>query len=304
MGLFEDVVRKLAVELLAPAIKATREYFGVQYTAVIAFFGAKLQVFFEWIAYSNISIFSWVRNEIQKAIDKIDTGEWSFSLWIQAIINAVFDAVKHLFVRIGDLISSVQDIIADWWVDTLASVKKVISSMITIALDFVSDNFTKFTDWVKTLGKTVAEFIADSIKKASDLITDTVNNVIEDVSGILNKIADSLLPAISNLQDSITDLAVDIAEDIVETTNDFAKLIGEETVKVMTALDDVKKELEESIPDIAGGIWDAFVAANPVMKFLSDMITGTYMDTAENKRRQQAVIDERTKIREIVEGLD
>ena len=264
----------------------------------------------------------------------------NFSTQIVAFLGdiktAVEDAIGGAIATLSYVTSTVTTYVSDWWAETILTLSTWMSDAWTDLTDFWNDITTHIGDWWDDTKKSIWDSLRSTVAGITDFIdttkttlsswwTDTWTNLetwihsqwnsftdfIDDVKSEIGTWWDNTMDAAWNaLNDSlaaIEDWATSTFLDFVDWINtlgqDVADFVEDRIDDAKTLLDDSIQTIKDGIPDEVNGLFDALLTSNPVVKFLYDMITGTYMDTEENKRRQQDIIERRNIIKEIIENI-
>jgi len=246
-------------------------------------------------------------------------------------------AIGGAIATLSYVTNTVTTYIADWWADTVDTISTWMSDAWTDITDFWNDVMTHIGDWwdnvLETLQRGWDNIISDlqdwwttqieTLQRGWDNVIEGLQDWLDDQITILQRGWDNVVDGITtwfndqieilqrgwdNVVSNLTEWWDNVAETMQRGIDNIASdvsyfidtTIPEWADYVSTQLG----EFWEAIPGHVEDLFDALVNANPVMKFLLDMITGTFMDTEENKRRQQEVLDKRREIRELIERME
>ena len=303
MGLLDDIAAWIGYYIVHPAlVNLLKEIKGIP-AATALLLSMKLRAFFNWVMLLNTSVEAWVKNEIKKAIDSIEDGDWDFFGWINSIINAVFDAIENIFVRVVDLAGIIRDKILDWWEDARDAVLRTVKDTFLAIADFTATLLTELVRLGYETFSVIITTVGDMISVAVDVIAGTVANIAESVATAISDIIISITEAVAVVQDALTDLAVKIAEDIAETAGDLNKIIA-------ASIDELFKLIEEKVPgwvesmfDWARGVPATLLNATGYLGQITDVFTGEAEEDPVITEAKDKIKEEQDAIEDIVEGL-
>jgi len=300
MGKLEDAASWLIFYVVRPAVQKVIDKFNASYRVFAEIAFVKAYSFLYWIATSNISIFTWVRNEIQDAIDDIEDNDWDFWGWIDNIVNAVFKSIKNIFVKVADLSSTVTNLIANWWKTTRTLFLSTLKNTFVAIADFTTDVTKIILDFGYETFDIIITTAGNMISKAVDVLADTVANIAKSVSTAIADIIETVSNAIASIEDSITDLTTDLLKDLAETESKIRKLLTDKIKEVMTYIN-------EEVPKIIGGLFDwAKPIVNPIIAAagwlgsIGEIITGTHKADPELEESIDIIKTKRDQVNEAI----
>jgi len=265
----------------------------------------------------------------------------NFSIHIVAFLGdikgQVEDAIGGAIATVSHVTTAITTYVSDWWDDTLTTINTWMSDTWNNITDFWDDVTTKINDWWTETWLSIENWVMDQWNNFTDFLhdvndaienwwTDTVdtintwmsdqwNNLTDFWDDITTKIGtwwdntkkavwDALNDSVAAINDWATSTFLDFVDWVNTLGQDVADFVEDRIDDAKTTLDDTIKTITDGIPDEVNKLFDALLTSNPVVKFLYDMITGTYMDTAEMKEKQQNILDKMQEIKDLINRIE
>ncbi len=226
---------------------------------------------------------------------------WSnFSSFINEVRDNVLTWIDTAWSTLNDFWEDVTSHLVTWWNDTKKAVWDSIQSSIDTFSSWVVSGYTSITSWFSSTWSSLVTWVFDQWDNFTDWVNDVTTAVVDWWDDTKAAIWDSLTAAAETVVEWATDAFtgfIDWVDGLAGTVADF---VNDSIAMAIETMQDTINGITDGIPDLVNGLFDALLTSNPVVKFLYDMITGSYSDTAEMKARQQDIINRRKELLEII----
>jgi len=303
MGKLEDAATWLVFYVIRPAVQKVIDKLNESYRIFIEIAYLRIHVFLHWIATSNISIFTWVKNEIADAIEEIEDNDGGWFGWIWDIVDSVLDAIEDIFVKVSKLSNKVLTIIADWWKTTRDLFLSTLKDTFVSVADFIVDVQEAIADWWTGTWKDVTTWANNAFRAAADWIDSTYKSITDwwkDAWDDASKAVNGWIKDATNfVTKTFTDF-IDWINELPGTIADFIKL----------QVDNIISYINEEIPKVVGSMFewakpviDPIIAAAGWLESLTDVFTAKAEDDPDLKADIDTIQAKRNEINIVIGRL-